>query len=136
MSECYDLMEAMSLSPNISMVRMFRLTTNHTHGFVVCRLELRIYDVISYDVIIVKHVESCRDSCDLNPLVRDVMCSQMLKKYVEEGGSLLVMLGEGGEKLNKTNINYLLEEYGMSINSGTSRPAVAAAGVSSRFYTR
>ncbi|XP_043215419.1 intraflagellar transport protein 52 homolog [Amphibalanus amphitrite] len=42
---------------------------------------------------------------------------EMLKKYVDEGGSLLVMLGEGGEKLNKTNINYLLEEYGMSINS-------------------
>ena len=42
----------------------------------------------------------------------------MLKKYVEDGGSLLVMLGEGGEKLNKTNINYLLEEYGMSFNSG------------------
>ena len=49
----------------------------------------------------------------------------MLKKYVEEGGSLLVMLGEGGEKLNKTNINYLLEEYGMSINSGTSLTAGA-----------
>ena len=28
------------------------------------------------------------------------------------------MLGEGGEKRSKTNINYLLEEYGMSINSG------------------
>ena len=33
----------------------------------------------------------------------------------------MVMLGEGGEKLNKTNINYLLEEYGMTINSGTSQ---------------
>ena len=50
-----------------------------------------------------------------------VLWFQMLKKYVDEGGSLLVMLGEGGEKLNKTNINYLLEEYGMSINSGTSQ---------------
>ncbi|XP_043198177.1 intraflagellar transport protein 52 homolog isoform X2 [Amphibalanus amphitrite] len=42
---------------------------------------------------------------------------ETLKKFVASGGSLLVMLGEGGEKRSKTNINYLLEEYGMSINS-------------------
>ena len=46
---------------------------------------------------------------------------QTLKKFVASGGSLLVMLGEGGEKRSRTNINYLLEEYGMTINSGTSQ---------------
>ena len=31
-----------------------------------------------------------------------------LKKYIEGGGSILVMLGEGGEKKFGTNINFLL----------------------------
>lgn len=40
-----------------------------------------------------------------------------LKKYLETGGSLLVLLGEGGEKRFETNINFFLEEYGIMINS-------------------
>lgn len=40
----------------------------------------------------------------------------ILKKYLRNGGSLLVMLGEGGEARSGTNINYLLEEFGISIN--------------------
>jgi len=39
-----------------------------------------------------------------------------LKKYLENGGSILVMLGEGGEKRFNTNINFFLEEYGIMIN--------------------
>jgi len=42
----------------------------------------------------------------------------VMKKYVENGGSLLVLLGEGGEKSFNTNINFLLEEYGVMVNSG------------------
>mmetsp|Transcript_21162 Transcript_21162/g.46315 ORF Transcript_21162/g.46315 Transcript_21162/m.46315 type:complete len:474 (-) Transcript_21162:547-1968(-) len=42
---------------------------------------------------------------------------QILKKYVQGGGSVLVLLGEGGETRSGTNINYWLEEYGMSINA-------------------
>lgn len=41
-----------------------------------------------------------------------------IKEFVERGGSLLVTLAEGGENVFKTNVNYLLEEYGMMINSG------------------
>jgi len=40
-----------------------------------------------------------------------------LKKYLDTGGSLLVTLCEGGEKSLPTNINYLLEEYGIMVNS-------------------
>lgn len=43
---------------------------------------------------------------------------ETLKQYLEKGGSLLVTLGEGGEAKHGTNINYLLEQFGMSINSG------------------
>lgn len=42
---------------------------------------------------------------------------EQLKQYVNEGGSLLVMLGEGGETRFNTNINYLLEDFGIMVNS-------------------
>lgn len=44
----------------------------------------------------------------------------LAKEFVENGGSLMVMLGEGGEVEFNTNLNFLLEEYGMSINNGKS----------------
>lgn len=44
----------------------------------------------------------------------------VLKKYLELGGSILVLLAEGGEKYFQTNINFLLEEYGIMINNGKS----------------
>ncbi|XP_078411148.1 intraflagellar transport protein 52 homolog isoform X2 [Cetorhinus maximus] len=42
---------------------------------------------------------------------------EILKKYLESGGRILVMLGEGGESKYDTNINFLLEEYGIMVNS-------------------
>jgi len=41
----------------------------------------------------------------------------VMKKYVLNGGSLLVLMGEGGEQKHGTNINYLLEQFGLSFNS-------------------
>ncbi|XP_045616151.1 intraflagellar transport protein 52 homolog [Procambarus clarkii] len=41
----------------------------------------------------------------------------ILRRHVEEGGSLLVMAEEGGEKKANTNINFLLEEYSISVNN-------------------
>lgn len=41
----------------------------------------------------------------------------ILKKYVQQGGSVLIMMAEGGEVRAGTNINYWLEEYGMAVNS-------------------
>ncbi|XP_055372223.1 intraflagellar transport protein 52 homolog [Condylostylus longicornis] len=42
-----------------------------------------------------------------------------LKEFIENGGKLLVMLGEGGENAFNTNINFFLEDYGMFINNDT-----------------
>ncbi|EAT45586.1 AAEL003132-PA [Aedes aegypti] len=42
---------------------------------------------------------------------------QYLKDYISEGGRLLLLLGEGGEINFNTNVNFLLEDYGMTINS-------------------
>ncbi|XP_002730611.2 intraflagellar transport protein 52 homolog [Saccoglossus kowalevskii] len=41
----------------------------------------------------------------------------VIKKYIEDGGSVLVLMGEGGETKFDTNINFLLEDYGIMVNS-------------------
>ncbi|XP_076034643.1 intraflagellar transport 52 isoform X2 [Oratosquilla oratoria] len=41
----------------------------------------------------------------------------IMRKHVEEGGSLFVLMEEGGERKANTNINFLLEEYGISVNN-------------------
>ena len=40
-----------------------------------------------------------------------------LKDFIRAGGSLLVLMDEGGEEALGTNVNYLLEEYGISVNA-------------------
>ncbi|KAL3897508.1 MAG: hypothetical protein SGCHY_003371 [Lobulomycetales sp.] len=40
-----------------------------------------------------------------------------LKQYLEHGGSILFLSGEGGDQQAKTNFNYFLEDYGISVNS-------------------
>eukprot|EP01138_Halocafeteria_seosinensis_P014870 gb/GECG01015180.1/.p1 GENE.gb/GECG01015180.1/~~gb/GECG01015180.1/.p1 ORF type:complete len:532 (+),score=81.32 gb/GECG01015180.1/:1-1596(+) len=40
-----------------------------------------------------------------------------LKDFLNKGGSLLAMVGGGGEKRSGTNINFLLEQYGISVNN-------------------
>uniref|UniRef100_A0A8C6PD84 Intraflagellar transport 52 n=1 Tax=Nothobranchius furzeri TaxID=105023 RepID=A0A8C6PD84_NOTFU len=42
---------------------------------------------------------------------------EMLKQYLDGGGNILVMLGEGGEMKYNTNINFLLEEFGIMVNN-------------------
>lgn len=41
----------------------------------------------------------------------------MLKKFVKNGGSILILMSEGGEEKAGTNINYFLEQFGMSVNN-------------------
>lgn len=43
---------------------------------------------------------------------------QVLKQYLDGGGNVLVMLGEGGEEKYGTNIHFLLEEFGVMVNTG------------------
>ena len=40
-----------------------------------------------------------------------------IKAFLQNGGRALVMMGDGGEKQSGTNMNFLLEEYGMSVNA-------------------
>ncbi|OXB71005.1 UNVERIFIED_CONTAM: hypothetical protein H355_004569 [Colinus virginianus] len=50
-----------------------------------------------------------------------------LREFLNSGKSVLCMLGEGGEREAKTNINYFLEEYGLTICSDTVVRTIAAA---------
>lgn len=40
-----------------------------------------------------------------------------IKAFLEDGGSVFLMLGEGGETKLDTNVNFLLEEYGVIVNN-------------------
>ncbi|MEE6528343.1 hypothetical protein FKM82_030522, partial [Ascaphus truei] len=42
---------------------------------------------------------------------------EALQRFLEGGGDILVMLGEGGETKYDTNINFLLEKYSVMVNS-------------------
>lgn len=44
---------------------------------------------------------------------------ESIKDFVNNGGALMVLLAESGENAFDTNINFLLEEFGMNINSDT-----------------
>ncbi len=41
-----------------------------------------------------------------------------VRGYLDGGGCVLVMMSEGGEGKLNTNINFLLEEFGVIANSG------------------
>jgi len=42
---------------------------------------------------------------------------EAMRQFLENGGSILSMAGEGGEDNMKTNINYFLEDFGISVNT-------------------
>ena len=41
-----------------------------------------------------------------------------LREYMDKGGCVLVLMTEGGELKQNTNINFLLEEFGIMVNNG------------------
>ncbi len=42
---------------------------------------------------------------------------EVLKQYIGDGGSIVLLSSEGGEAHSNTNINYLTEEFGINVNS-------------------
>ena len=40
-----------------------------------------------------------------------------IRAFLNSGGNVLVTLGEGGENKSNTNINFLLEEFGIMVNN-------------------
>lgn len=44
---------------------------------------------------------------------------QDIRKYLDEGGRVFLAMAEGGENKMGTNINAMLEQIGISVNSDT-----------------
>ena len=44
---------------------------------------------------------------------------QDMRRYIDEGGRVLLLMSEGGEQKQGTNINAMLEQLGISVNSDT-----------------
>lgn len=61
---------------------------------------------------------------------------EALKQYIEKGGSLLILLGEGGESRFDTNINFLIEDYGIMVNNGQYVTAVHHSNTSYRSFLK
>lgn len=76
-----------------------------------------------YDVLINKEDLSSRTVDQCSVLVLGASRDKFSKKevdvmweFLEKGGNMMVLLGEGGEPRLGTNINYFLEHYGIVIN--------------------
>lgn len=41
-----------------------------------------------------------------------------MKRYIDNGGSILLTLNEGGESRQNTNVNTFLKNYGVEVNDG------------------
>jgi len=41
-----------------------------------------------------------------------------MKRYIDNGGSILLTLNEGGESRQSTNVNTFLKNYGIEVNDG------------------
>jgi intraflagellar transport protein 52 len=44
---------------------------------------------------------------------------QDIRRYVDEGGKVMLFMHEGGEQKMGTNINAMLEQLGISVNTDT-----------------
>ena len=44
-----------------------------------------------------------------------------MKRYIDNGGSILLTLNEGGEGRQMTNVNTFLKNYGVEVNEGINR---------------
>ena len=42
---------------------------------------------------------------------------EAIRKFVLNGGSLFICMAEKGNKVSQTNVNYILEEFGIVVNS-------------------
>ena len=41
-----------------------------------------------------------------------------MKRYIDNGGSILLTVNEGGEGRQTTNVNTFLKNYGIEVNDG------------------
>lgn len=84
----------------------------------VRRLKQEFKVTINKDLITLEKLQQSNLAVFAGP--REMFSSdefKAIKDYIASGGSVLFLLGEGGEAKQNTNINYLLEEFGIMINN-------------------
>lgn len=82
------------------------------------RLKAEFKVSINKDILTLERLQACRLVVFAGPrdMFNEDECNAV-KEYLTGGGSAFVLLGEGGESKSNTNINYLLEEFGISVNN-------------------
>ncbi|VDD79728.1 unnamed protein product [Mesocestoides corti] len=74
--------------------------------------------LVNTDEITISRIEAAKVFIIAGPTEKfSVNEFEAINTYLNKGGSVLVVLGENGESKYPTNINYLLEQYGILINN-------------------
>jgi intraflagellar transport protein 52 len=100
----FDLSKKEYCDPNEYKKLLRRL--KQTYSVSTNKEELNYENLKDYQVLVL--------GCPREPFRKEEF--EQLMQYINHGGSLLVMLAEGGEAKNGTNVNYLIEQFGISIN--------------------
>lgn len=103
---CFDASKAEGLNPKKGYEEFFK-KMKHEYK---CSLNKEEIDISNLDGIKILILGMPRQMFNAKEL-------EHLKQFVHSGRSLLVFLGEGGETKSNTNINYLLEQFKISVNN-------------------
>uniref|UniRef100_A0A1I7XNW1 mannosyl-oligosaccharide 1,3-1,6-alpha-mannosidase n=1 Tax=Heterorhabditis bacteriophora TaxID=37862 RepID=A0A1I7XNW1_HETBA len=68
-------------------------------------------------LILYRPLFDCRSKLQLDGGCSTNEKIESIRRFLSDGGALFVLLTEGGEHQADTNINFLLEEYGIMVNS-------------------
>lgn len=101
----FDLSKREQCDPNEFKKMQRRL--KQTYNISLAKEGLNFNDMRQHQLLVLGGPQDPFREAEINEIV----------KYFQSGGSVMVMLGEGGENKNGTNINYLIEQFGISINN-------------------
>jgi len=94
------------------------LNPNKGYKKIVAKLKQRYKCEINKTEINLKKLKECHLLLLGGPrLPFNAQELQDIRRYIEEGGRVVIMMAEGGETKQNTNINAMLEQVGISVNS-------------------
>jgi len=103
---CFDASKSEGLNPKKGYEEFFK-KMKHDYKWSLNKDEIDIANLDGIKILILGMPKQMFNAKEL----------EHLKQFVHSGRSLLVFLGEGGEQKNNTNINYLLEQFKISVNN-------------------
>ena len=103
---CFDASKSEGLNPKKGYGEFFK-KMKHEYKCSLNKEEIDISNLEGIKIIILGMPRQMFNAKELDHL----------KQFVQSGRSLFVCLGEGGEQKANTNINYLLEQFKISVNN-------------------